>query len=425
MIEKLYEHFKKYPSVTTDTRKISEGQIFFALKGPHFNGNEYAQQALEKGASMVVVDEITELIPADKVFMTGNVLTTLQQLANHHRKQFDIPVLAITGSNGKTTTKELLKAVLSKKYDLLVTKGNLNNHIGVPLTLLELTGDHDFAVIEMGANRVGDIRELCEIAEPTHGLITSIGTAHIETFGSAENILRGKTELFDFVRDKEAAVFLNTHDPKLRHMTHRFKAPVTFPNAGDSYPVEFIDANPFLTLRYDEELFETRLMGKHHYGNVAAAIATGRHFGVDVRQAISAVSDYTPDNNRMQVVKTERNTLILDAYNANPDSMGAALELLFSLSADKKMAILGDMLELGDHTRQAHEQVGKMLHDHNMPAVLFGTHMAMAYEEHKDAAYFEDKQALFDYLKGQNSEGFTILIKGSRGMAMESVVDYL
>jgi UDP-N-acetylmuramoyl-tripeptide--D-alanyl-D-alanine ligase len=386
MIQDLYKRFVSSTGISTDTRKIEPGNIFFALKGPNFNANKFAQKALSSGASMAVVDE-EKYATSTNTIQVNNVLHTLQELANYHRQQLKIPVLGITGSNGKTTTKELIKTVLTKKYKCQATQGNLNNHIGVPLTILSLDKDVEIAIVEMGANKLGDIRELCQIAEPTHGIITNIGKAHTEGFGDFEGVLRGKSELYHWLIQHEGLVFIW----------------VTLENEG-------------------KDIIRTHLIGRYNFSNIAAALCIGKYFGVDPGKASAAVSQYVPSNNRSQVLSIGTNTIILDAYNANPDSMSAAIENLSNMDGDNKVLILGDMFELGSLTEEEHRKIGELTASGSFDEVIFcGERMQYAFEANKSARYFKTRTELENYIESCIFEDSVLLIKGSRGMALEVI----
>ena len=421
MIQEIYQKFLECSGVSTDSRRISEGVLFFALKGPNFNGNLFASKALDDGAKFAVVDEEQYIL--DKRFiLVEDVLSTLQELANHHRNQFEIPFIGITGSNGKTTTKELMHAVLGKKFNTLATKGNLNNHIGVPLTLLEVNAEHEMAIIEMGANKVGDIKELCDIADPDFGMITNIGTAHIEGFGGYEGVLRGKTELYDHVIRKGGTLFVNQTDDVLMNMSKRMKDPQFYPD-GD----ELVSASPYVEFKSSAgNLIHTQLVGKYNYMNLSAAIRIGRYFGVEEADALSAVSEYVPENNRSQIIEKGTNTIILDAYNANPSSMKEAIESLAAFDSDQKAVILGDMYELGDEKVSYHAAIGELLAKQDFDrAILCGELMRSAYEAFPGSIYFEKKEELVSYLQENPFSNTTLLIKASRGMGLETLMDVL
>ena len=423
MILDLYKKFVSSTGISTDTRKISQGNIFFALKGPNFNANNFVEDALQTGASYAVADD-KRLAGSDNVILVEDVLNTLQRLANHHRKQLKIPVLAITGSNGKTTTKELIKTVLDRKYICQATDGNLNNHIGVPLTILSLRKETHIAIVEMGANKLGDIQELCQLAEPTHGIITNIGKAHTEGFGSFEGVLRGKSELYDWLIQNGGIVFINSLDDILLNMSKRFKKPVFYPQINDYYHCELVGANPWIRIKCNNnKMIQTKLVGSYNFPNIAAALCIGKYFNVATDEANDAISLYAPSNNRSQVITIGSNTLILDAYNANPDSMKAALENLSNMKAAKKIVILGDMYELGDLTQFEHRVIGKMTSRMGFEEVIFcGERMKYAHRENKTARYFKTRLELENYIENRKFIDCLILIKGSRAMALEFIV---
>ncbi len=425
-IEKLYKIFKESGKVSTDTRQIAPGSLFFALRGEKFNANQFAAQALEKGASGVVIDDPDYQLN-DRCFLVDDALVALQALARHHRSILTIPIVGLTGSNGKTTSKELVNAVLSKKYKTYATKGNLNNHIGVPLTILSIDSTHEIAVVEMGANHLGEIAFLCSIANPTHGFITNIGKAHIGTFGGFENIIRGKSELYQHLITREGAVFINSQNPILANMAKRFKNPYLYPALGDYYHAELLDADPFIRFRAENgELIQTQLMGAYNFENIAAALCIGKFFDVDAHTANHAVAEYVPGNMRSQIIKKGDNTIILDAYNANPSSMEAAILNLASMKALKKVVILGDMFELEEEAAKEHKRVGELLREKKFDHVyLCGLLMKSAKEEMPSAHYFEKKEQLIETLKKNPIHDSTILVKASRGIGLETIVEYL
>lgn len=425
-IENLYTRFSASGGVSTDTRKITPGSVFFALRGEKFNANAFAADALTKGATCAVIDD-EQFMKGDRYILVDNVLETLQDLARYHRDQLNIPVIALTGSNGKTTTKELIHAVLSKKFSTLATRGNLNNHIGVPLTLLSIDASVEIAVIEMGANHVGEIERLCQIASPTHGLITNIGRAHIGTFGGYENIIRGKSELYRHLLKNGGVVFVNSGNPLLRELSREFSDPVYYPASGDFYPCDFLDADPFVRIRAaNGEEVQTRIVGGYNFENIACALCLGKYFGVEDEAANRAVAEYAPENMRSQVLKTERNTVILDAYNANPTSMQAAIENMAGLNAPEKVLILGDMFELEGEAEKEHRALGKLIGEKGFLKVyLCGTLFKAALREIPYAKYFTSKDELAEELKQHPPEGATILVKASRGIGLETLVDLL
>ncbi|TVT40759.1 UDP-N-acetylmuramoyl-tripeptide--D-alanyl-D-alanine ligase [Hymenobacter setariae] len=438
MTTPLYAHYlAAQGQVSTDSRQPQPGTLFFALNGPSFRGAAFAAGALAKGAHHAVVDD-EQLAAQDPARYTyaPDPLAALQALAQEHRRQFRGSVLAITGSNGKTTTKELLTVVLAQKYRVLATIGNLNNHIGVPLTLLRLRPEeHDFAVIEMGANHRGEIADYCQWAEPTHGLITNIGKAHLEGFGGEEGIAKGKGELFDYVAASGGSLFINTLDAKIVAAAsaagYSTLSPATYPQPGDAYPATLLAADPALRLRlWDGTEVAAQLTGEYNFPNMAAAAAVGAYFEVPSAQVAAALAAYNPQNNRSQLVRTDRgNDLILDAYNANPSSMAAALRSFAQrpvAAGQGRLVILGDMFELGDTSAAEHRALGELLADLGLPnAVLIGPLMQDAAAAHPTAHYFADKAAAAEWLAHQTTAGQLILLKGSRGMGLESLLPLL
>ncbi len=425
-IEGLYSFYLESRQVSTDTRKIIPGSVFFALKGDRFNANEFAQEALAKGARYAVIDE-----PAyqfnDQCLLVSNVLQTLQQLAVFHRKKLNIPVIGLTGSNGKTTSKELINAVLSKKFRTYATKGNLNNHIGVPLTLLAIDPTMDIAVVEMGANHVGEIALLCSIADPTHGLITNIGKAHIGTFGGYQNIIRAKTELYQHLIINSGKVFINSGDEILSNLGRRIKEPVYYPRGGDYYSCDLVAADPFVTVKAENgEIVESNLVGSYNFENIAAALCIGKFFGVSDAAANEAVAQYSPANMRSQLVYKNGNTIILDAYNANPSSMKVAIENIAAMKSANKVLILGDMFELEEEAETEHRAVGRLISNLSFKQILLcGTLMRWAKDEYPPAQLFETKDSLIQELKSNPLKDATILVKASRGIGLEAIVEFI
>ncbi len=424
-ISEIYQIFKTCTGVSTDTRNIQAGVLFFALKGDNFNANKFASEALAKGASHVIIDE-AEYATDDRCILVGNALYTLQELANFHRKQFNIPIVGMTGSNGKTTSKELVAAVLSKKYNTYYTKGNLNNHIGVPLTLLGLNQSHEIAVIEMGANHQGEIRDLCSICEPTHGFITNIGKAHLEGFGGLEGVKKGKGELFDFLSKSGGTVFVNAQNQTLNLMatTRIFKERISY--LEDSYYL-LVEESPFVVFSFENKLYKTHLPGSYNFENIATALAVGDYFDVPKELAHEAVCQYNPDNNRSQFIEQGNNKILLDAYNANPSSMVASLSNFEKLITEKqKVVILGDMFELGDEAPSEHELIGKLISESSFDlVVLFGPLMSYALKYLPNAFYFTDKFSLHNWLQDKKLENSFILVKGSRGVKLETVLPFI
>ena len=425
-IKKLYEAFLKSRKVCTDTRKIEQGSVFFALKGPNFDANSFTDEALTKGASLAVIDN-PSFARGDKTLLVPDVLQALQGLAGYHRHQLKIPVIGLTGSNGKTTSKELLNAVLSKKFKTHSTPGNLNNHIGVPLTILSIDDTIEVAVVEIGANHLGEIALLCTIARPTHGFITNIGKAHVGAFGGFENIIRAKTELYQHLVETQGTVFINSTDAILANMKWRFPSPVLYPGPGDYLHIELAKDGPYVQYKNESgEIVQTQLTGAYNFTNIAAALCVGKFFGVEANLADQAVREYTPSNMRSQVVKKGSNTIILDAYNANPSSMEAAIKNLSSMRSDSKIAILGDMFELEEESESEHRAIGKLLKGQNFKMVfLCGKSMKWAKEECPSASHFESKNLLIEDLKTNPIKSSVILVKASRGIGLETLIDYL
>ena len=425
-INDLYDKFLRSRIVSTDSRHIKEGSLFFALKGDRFNANAFADEALQKGAAFAVIDD-PQYKTSDRHVLVQDTLTTLQELAKHHRSQLKIPVVGLTGSNGKTTSKELINTVLSQKYKTFATQGNLNNHIGVPLSILSIDERIEMAVIEMGANHLGEIALLCSIAQPTHGFITNIGKAHIGTFGGYENIIRGKSELYDHLLRHNGTVFINSRDEVLSNMAKRFREPIMYYQPGDYYTCLLIEANPYITFRAENgDTVQTNLIGAYNFENIAAALCIGKFFEVDASAANNAVAAYTPGNMRSQVVRKENRTIILDAYNANPSSMKAAIENLANMKADRKILILGDMFELEDESEKEHQELGKLVQALCFSEVyLCGKLMKVAQLEIPSAKHFERKDDLIEVLKTNDFNGATVLVKASRGIGLEAVVDFL
>lgn len=423
-IADLYSKFLKSGKVSTDTRQITPRSIFFALRGDRFNANEFAAQALEKGASYVVIDDATYKVD-ERCMVVGNVLEALQKLARYHRDQLKIPVVGLTGSNGKTTSKELVSVVLSKKFKTYATKGNLNNHIGVPLTILSIDSSYEIAVVEMGANHLGEIALLCSIANPTHGFITNIGKAHIGTFGGYENIIRAKSELYQHLITTSGTVFINSQNAVLANMAKRFSSPVLYPAKGDYYHCELIDADPFVKLKAENgEVVTTNLIGTYNFENMAAALCIGKFFGVDSADANRAIAEYIPSNMRSQMVTKGTNTIILDAYNANPSSMQAAIENIAAMKVPRKVVILGDMFELEEEAEKEHRSLGKLIREKGLEEVYFcGNLIKTALEEVPSARHFTTKDALMEQLRKDNLKGATILVKASRGIGLETIVE--
>ena len=420
-IEDIYQIFIRYPSIQTDTRKLQKDDLFFALKGPNFNGNLFARQALDEGAAYVVADE--EMSFSDeRIIRVDDVLQTLQLLAKYHREQFDIPFIAITGSNGKTTTKELVHEVLSSQYKTYTTRGNLNNHIGIPLTILKIKMDAQMAVIEMGANHLKEIEGYCQYAQPTHGLITNIGKAHLEGFGGAENVKKGKGELFEYIKQRNGIAFVNMDDANVLDVSQNLRNVIYYGSSGENSIGHILRKDPFLEVAVGKEgSIETNLVGAYNLPNVLAAVCIGNYFKIDFEKIKKAIENYAPSNSRSQLVKLKNNTVILDAYNANPGSMAAAIENFASMNGDKKILLLGDMKELGEDSRKEHAAIISLIDKHTWSeVVLVGKTFS---EINHEYISFENSTQAREWFQKKNIENAQILIKGSRSMQMEKVIE--
>jgi UDP-N-acetylmuramoyl-tripeptide--D-alanyl-D-alanine ligase len=414
-IKDLYSLYLRTNGISTDTRKIAAGSVFFALKGANFNGNKFAEEALRKGAGYAVIDE-NEFYIDSRTILVDDVLKTLQLLANYHRKQFDIPFIGLTGSNGKTTTKELMKAVLSTSYKVHATEGNLNNHIGVPLTLLKLKQEAQIAIIEMGANKPGDIQELCEIAEPTHGIITNIGKAHLGGFGGLEGVIKTKTELYEFLRKNGGHVFVNGEDDLLMQKSQGIQRTTYCTQGFCDVFAKNISSGLFLEIEYQNRKIHTKLVGDYNFQNALAAICVGKYFNIPDNQIQHALEQYAPDNNRSQIVKTSHNVLIMDAYNANPTSMEKAI--LNVAKADNVLLVLGDMKELGEWTEEGHQKIVDLIQTiAGAEAVLIGESFSQT-KNHNFPVFLDVEEAL-RYFEKHPVKGKTVLLKGSRSMKLE------
>lgn len=428
-IPELYRLFRKHPIIKIDSRSIEKDCIFVALKGENHDANNFARQALENGAAYAVVDN-PSVVENDKYILVSNSLETLQQLALHHRKKFNLPVLAITGSNGKTTTKELIAKALEKKYKCLYTEGNLNNHIGLPLTLLKLNEAHQIAVVEMGANHIGEIDRLCQIALPAYGLITNIGHAHLEGFGSYEGVVTAKTELYKYISRQLGKIFINTDDDLLTKHAEDISSVTYGSSSAANYRAEIKSHHPFLTLHCAENStnyeLKSSLTGSYNFPNIMAAVCIARYFGVSVDDLKNAISAYSPDNNRSQILNTGKNNIILDAYNANPSSMMAAIDNFQNYPAGKKMCILGDMLELGSYAAEEHRKIRDHALNSGFEKIIFvGNHFMEVETDRSCATFTTGTKEAKKWLEKQVLSGYTILIKGSRKIQLELLTDNL
>ena len=422
----LYDLFIHNPQITTDSRNCPKGSIFFALKGDKFDGNQYAGKALASGCVYAVIDNPDYYI-GERTILVDNVLQTLQQLAHHHRKVLGLPIIGITGTNGKTTTKELLAAVLSTKFNLLYTEGNFNNHIGVPLTLLRLTHDHEMAVIEMGASHPGDIKELVDIVHPNYGIITNVGRAHLEGFGSFEGVIRTKGELYDYIRRSKGKIFIKKENEYLQSIAKGIEQ-ITYGNGDDAFASgQVVSCDPFLVFNWKQQgklhTVETHMIGSYNLDNVLAAVAVGRFFKIPAERISRAIAAYEPTNNRSQFKKTDNNELIIDAYNANPSSMKVALDNFITMPVQPKAIILGDMRELGPTSDELHAEVVEQIKKGQFDKVfLCGEHFSKV---GKEFSPFATTEAMVEALRKQPLKGYHILIKGSHSMGLEKLADIL
>jgi UDP-N-acetylmuramoyl-tripeptide--D-alanyl-D-alanine ligase len=426
MLNKIYQHYLQVRSVSTDSRNIPSGCIYFALKGESFDGNAFAIEAISKGASMAVVDDANVAALSAKCILVENALSTLQELAGIHRGKLNIPIIGLTGSNGKTTSKELLAAVLSRKFSTQFTRGNLNNHIGVPLSVLSILPEHEIAVIEMGANHQKEIAFLCSICKPDYGYITNFGLAHLEGFGGPEGVIAGKSELYAHLRESKGIAWVNVDDQKQMELSEGIsRKGFSFCGKEGSESFELkLNANT-CTIGWRGQTITSHLVGDYNATNIAYAIMGGIEFGVPEKDIKAAIESYLPENKRSQLMKTERNTIIVDCYNANPSSMQSAVENAYKLFGKEAILILGDMFELGDSSKDLHEEVLNQIKDLGIErAMLVGTHFS-SIPVAAPILTFEKTEDLFQYLESNPIIAAKILLKGSRGMALEKFLPLL
>jgi len=416
-IQELYKLFLANPLICTDTRRITKGSIFFALKGENFNGNKFAEKAIKDGCSFAVVDE-KEFVTNDKSILVDNVLGTLQNLAKHHRELLNILIIGVTGTNGKTTSKELIHAVLSSEKNCYATKGNLNNHIGVPISILEINQKHEIAIVEMGANHIDEISFLCDIVKPNFGVITNIGKAHLEGFGSIDGVIKAKTELYQCILENKGKVFVNKEDNLLLNLSDGIDR-ITYGNKGD-YCGEIANTTPFVSINFGDQIIESNLIGDYQFYNIMLAIAVGKHFGINDKNIKEEIESYTPRNNRSEIIETKNNILILDAYNANPSSMTAMLHSFAKQNYENKLCILGDMLEMGETSLKEHQSIIYLANELKLESIFIGEEFSKvnttAYNRADDFAEFLNENPI---------KNKTILLKGSRGIALERLVELL
>ena len=425
MIEIIYQHFTKTFKVSTDSRKIEDGAVFFALKGENFDANDFAMQVAKEGKASLVVADRKDLPKHERILIVDDTLKALQQLAQYHRQQMKATVIGITGTNGKTTTKELVSAVLAKKYELIHTMGNLNNHIGVPLTLLSIKPDTEMAVVEMGANHPGEIADLCLLSDPDFGLITNVGKAHLEGFGSFEGVIETKTALYRHIKANGQAVFVNRMNDILWQRSEGQNRISYGCHSSADYPVEQGPCAPYLSVKWQEQEIKTRLVGAYNFENVAAAIAVGSYFGVDQKAIVEALEAYTPTNSRSQVIDTEKNHIIMDAYNANPTSMQAALRNFANICGEQHLLILGDMRELGTASEEEHRNILNLMKELGFKeAYLVGQNFC-AYNDNAEWKTFAKVEDLYEFLETKPVSEKTILVKGSNSIQLGKVLPLL
>lgn len=422
-IAELYKIYQAHPSIQTDTRKLQAGDLFFALKGPSFNGNHFAGKALDAGAAFAIIDEDIEG-QDDRCIRVPDVLTALQQLAKYHREQFSIPFIGITGSNGKTTSKELIHAVLSSHYKTYTTAGNLNNHIGIPLTLLSVKPDAEMAVIEMGANHQKEIAGYCLYTQPTHGIITNCGKAHLEGFGGVEGVRKGKGELYDYIRSHNGTIFLFADYPYLKSMSAGITNIELYGTEEGKVQGKLLSNDPFLavTIKDNEILnsIQTKLVGDYNLPNVLCAVAIGRYFSIPDEKIKAAIENYTPANSRSQWIQRGSNSFILDAYNANPTSMRAAIENFAKMGVSEKVLMLGGMMELGEESIQEHTAIISLIKQYSWKeVVLVGGDFATT---HENFTFFEDATTAMEWFRSRSFQNTYFLVKGSRSMQMEKIL---
>ena len=426
-LETVYSYFLESTGICTDTRKIEKGCLFVALRGDNFNGNKFTQQALDKGAFKVIIDDISQHKNTGETILCKNSLTLLQKLATYHRQELNVPMIALTGSNGKTTTKEIINAVLSKKFKTTATLGNLNNHIGVPLTLLSMTKETQIGIVEMGANHKKEIEALCEIAQPNFGYITNFGKAHIEGFGSIEGVIEGKSELYKYISKEKGTLFFNADDPIQNKLLGNYPSKVGFSQTKENfYTLKQIDANPYVALQAEQTNITSNLIGAYNFTNISAGVLIGDFFDIPLNDIKQAIEEYLPTNNRSQLITKGSTQIILDAYNANPTSMMAALQHFNTIKTASKMVFLGDMFELGETAQEEHQDIVDYLSNTNIDEVhLIGSYFSKTKLQVKNCHQYKTFEALKSAFKNTIPKDTTVLIKASRGMALERIVTLL
>ena len=426
-LSEIYSIFKKSSGVSTDTRSIKDNSVYFALKGASFNGNHFAEEAIEKGAILSVVDDETLDGVSDKFIVVKDSLKTLQDLAVYHRNKLNIPFVGLTGSNGKTTTKNLIEKVLSSNFKVRATEGNLNNHIGVPLSVLSVKSEDEIAIIEMGASAVGEIKLLSEICKPTIGLITNISNAHVKGFKNIEGVIRGKSELFDYLLKNNGQVIINDYDDVIKNFSKRFDNAIHLDGEGSIVNVKLLESTPQIKFQIDDsDVFVSSLFGDYNFQNILFALTVGKYFKISPEKSSKILSEYTPDNNRSERLDYKSNCIILDAYNANPTSMEKAVNAVFNFKNKNKVMILGDMNELGELSKVEHIKIGKLIKKLNINNVFFiGRKMRYAHDQNPGSSWYENVDKLIEGLGKLSFKNSDILIKGSRSFQLENSLDVI
>lgn len=425
VIESIYQHYTKRHLISTDSRSIEKDCVFVAIKGERFNGNDFAYKVASDGIAACVIADRNDLPHHERLFIVDDSISTLQQLAKLHRERINIPVIGITGTNGKTTTKELTAAVLSKKYNIIYTQGNYNNHIGVPLTLLQMRPDTEMAVVEMGANHINEIAQLCSIAQPDFGLITNIGKAHIEGFGSFEGVVKTKNELYEHIRNNGGKIFVNNDNTLLRELSKDLTCFSYGKDNNADIKAEVVSFNPYLTIRWNDNEIKTNLIGEYNFENVLAAISIGTYFNVDKTQIIKAIEDYYPTNNRSQYIKTDKNEIVMDAYNANPVSMSNAIRNFRRISSNNALLILGDMKELGKDSENEHSIIISLVKELGFNKVFLVGEELLKADIDKSFSHFSDVDELISYINTHEVQNHKILVKGSNSIHLEKLKNIL
>lgn len=425
VIEKIYQHYTKRHLVSTDSRSIEKDCVFVAIKGERFDGNDFAYKVASDGIAACVIADRKDLPHHERLFIVDDSISALQQLAKLHRERINIPVIGITGTNGKTTTKELTAAVLSKRYNIIYTQGNYNNHIGVPLTLLQMRPDTEMAVVEMGANHINEIAQLCSIAQPDFGLITNIGKAHIEGFGSFEGVVKTKNELYEHLRNNGGKIFVNNDNTLLRELSKDLTCFSYGKDNNADIKAEVVSFNPYLTIRWNDNEIKTNLIGEYNFENVLAAISIGTYFNVDKSQIIKAIEDYYPTNNRSQYIKTDKNEIVMDAYNANPVSMSNAIRNFRRISSNNALLILGDMKELGKDSENEHSIIISLVKELGFNKVFLVGEELLKADIDKSFSHFSNVEELISYINTHEVQNHKILVKGSNSIHLERLKNIL